>query len=269
MPSIPGGTLSVNFGNSITSNLIGCWVPGPMGGADLSLNGVTLTKDTNYANASCADGIGMNPTQANSGLYNTGGAMPASYGNWTNLTMWVRFAMPSAAPASGDGFYFLGIFPTIAGGSPFTVAGLTWAVASTETRQLVWNTGGTFTSGTATSLAGVTPGNMVDWFGEFTVNGAVAVYGAVDGVTLGQVGGTNSFGASAPTSTTLSLGLGTAATALTQFSNAVTPIAAIWNRLLSLSEMQSLHFNGTVGNPYQFIVGGTGLSVIGLAASEW
>ncbi len=233
---VPNGPLAIDWTHPLTRSLIACYVPGVMGGVDVTGSGPALN-----------NAVGGLPTNATPAMTPEGAAttnywksfepIPALFTNQVAMTLYWR-GMLIVNSGSFEGV--LQINYSDPGSSPVSIAQLSSDSTGLQDKTAVfWNNAGSQNTsfGFATPLA---INKMASYAATMPVGGTAFVYhnGLVD---PNYPTGAN-FGASPPNSTATSvLYVGSPST--------YTNIALIWNRALSADEMFALDLD-----PYGFLI---------------
>jgi hypothetical protein len=239
MPTMPTYPFTVNFGNSLTTNLIAAYAPG-ITGVDIAALGPTLTYDANAVKSSTTEGPAVLSDSSGSpcGLF---GTATSPFKSWTGFTIYWRGYIIGAC----DNYADLAVVSYDNSGqanSPYLVAGIQ-ATPSYSNVEVGWNIGGTFSGGQLPQDVTGDYGTMISIAVTLIVNGNVYIYlnGAGTGPAL--------FGASGPTSTSTSqvqinsLGGGSGAS-----PNAYCNVCYFWNTALTSTQISNLD-----ASPYQFL----------------
>ncbi len=235
---IPQGRIVVDWSQSITRSMIGCWLPGAAGFDNLGLVPVRLSNPTAFG--------GFAPTQHGQGFrsVSTGGGAfataPAQFKSWSELTLfWLGMRIGECVGSSA----FLAVSYDNAASAPYIVAQLGYEGSAL---QVYWNSAGSpnFTNPT------IPAGNRAN-FAMLSI-GVVFKVGTnnrcfSDGI---MVNASSAFGASGPTSTaTSTIELNGEIATTTRVANHICNTACIWSRALSDEEMRSMH-----EAPYSFLI---------------
>jgi hypothetical protein len=218
--------------------MIGCWVPGLMGGQNLCTSpvGGYLQTDTAAAFFPTIEGRGLKSTAANSGMY--ANARPLFY-NWPVGFSVAWRGTVIGAPINGNAAYG-GIHYDNTGNSPYVVAGLyNEGNGGSATVRTFWNAAGSFSIGT-----------------QFTLAAGIHTLGASFNITLNNItyidGASVSadlWGAGAPNAGSQPLiELGTDASTLSRALNGLTNIMCMWNVPIQASAHGAFHLA-----PYELI----------------
>lgn len=231
---MPSGQVQIEPTHPLASNLIGAYLPGLFYGKNLALFGAPSDCAIGSINgvgtpviSGTQDGPGYKTVDDRDGL---NVLAPASFLNWTGFTIYSRGVYTLSTAVAGT--FPVGIFAANPNANPFLVVGLQ-ASGGVGNLQCVWNTGGSFTSG---SQAAPTPFDVFHSFaGTFLVGGNAILY--FDGVQQAS----DSFGASGPTSSaTATFVICSNTQAGVQGLAAITNLVLIWNRALSGAEIAAL-----------------------------
>jgi hypothetical protein len=243
---MPVGTdLGIDFTNALSNGLIGCWIPGAMGGVDLTGASPTLKVNPNASFSGTPDGPSLLSTNA-SGQDSMQATATAPY-KYTaasgGLSIYWR-GLISAQIVSGANSNICGIAYDNAGGSPYLVAAISPQLGSQYPgMSCLWNTG---------SITFFNIGGIVNNFNAMYSFGATfaGTGGNVVFYNNGVSAGSNAFAGSDPsTSATSQIIIGGDAYASSRTSNCLTNLCCFWNRALSAGEMMAMHLN-----PYAFVV---------------
>jgi len=238
-----GGPVTVDWQSPLARGLLACYVPGLAVGANIAGLGGDLTLEANASLRGGLEGPGLASTQANSGAM---GLAPASFKGLSAYSMYFRAQVLGNSSGSCD---LMAIAYDNAGTSPFDTFGISAHSGGTimGASRIVWGT----SSGAASADSRFTTpavGDVVSWGATgFVPSGTVQAY--VNGVATGSSAST---AAASPfsNSATSTVCLNTYPTG-SRFSNTITFMGCIWDRLLTADEWMMLH-----QAPYDLLITG-------------
>lgn len=231
---LPTGNLSIDWSHPLTRGLIGCFVPGVMGGVNLTAQcpplAIKTATDTRKVNQ---EGPCWTSTADSAGLF--GASAPAAFTTWTQFSLYWRGFFTSYATGNSKIF---GVEFNNIGSSPFVVASMGFG-GNNVPFVVEWNTNGTYTANVGTTLTA----GFQSLGATFKVGGNVVAY------RNGLVLNTTAFGATAPTNAASSLINFQTSNGNTGNLSASGNVGYVWNRELSAAEVTQLDLD-----PYAFLV---------------
>lgn len=240
---VPIGRLKIDWTHPLAQGLLCCYVPGAMGGHDVTGQGPTLVwaSPTNPTMAMGPEGPGSYTNLAgNASLEAT--ATPALKSWTTEFSMYMRAFQPAASTSTCNPF---NITYDNAQSFPYFVAGFqlnSGATGASGNYYVVANSGG---SPSNANFAGTTSVGA-----QYSLGATILVGGNITPYLNGAAGSTTSFGASAPTSTsTATICLNNIVAGGGRGTNSVIYIACCWGRVLTADEMAWLDME-----PYSFLI---------------
>ena len=233
----------LNRGHPLARGLIGCWLPGVLGGFDLCSN-TQLIKSANASFYPTTDGMGSGAITLGSycGWNSANLAAPSPLLSWSQLTIFYR----GTIIGNSDSYACLaGIAWDNANTSPYFSAAMAAQGGVTDWSQLAaaWANGTSFTSGPVISLI-PTLGREISLASTFVSNG-----GNVNLYLNGALQNTTAFGTNPPNfGTTPQFVIHLTPSQVARTPNASNNAAFVWNRALSQTELVYLH-----NDPYCFL----------------
>lgn len=231
----PGPNLTIDWSHPLTRGLIGAFVPGVMGGVNLTGQCPPLAiKTATDTRKTTQEGPSWTTTADSAGLF--GASCPAAFKTWTQFSIYWRGFFTSYTTNNTKVF---GIEFDNIGSTPFAVASLGYGGSTGTNFVAEWNTAGTYTHDVGVALTA----GMQGMCGTFKVGGNVVLY------KNGIVVDTTAFGASNPTNAGSSLiNFQTANGNAGNFSGSGN-VGYMWNRELSAAEVTLLD-----SDPYAFLL---------------
>lgn len=226
---IPTGQLEIDWGNSLSNGLVGCWVPGVAGTIDISGNVSPMTLQSTKILQGTPEGVGLKSNTNTPGSGMTALAPPV-YKGWSAFTLYWRGMLVGTPVGSSN---FIGICYDNAGNSPFQLLSLSANPGVTNFLWFYEITGSSFSD--ASFISALPALNKM-------ASAAIAIDGT--GLSAYQNGIFDSASsAEAPvatgTATTLIQINGDFATG-SRDPAAILNIAMAWNRKLSAAEIQAI-----------------------------
>ena len=234
---VPMGRLQIDWKHPLALDLIGCWVPGVMGGIDVAGKAPTLLPGSSQAYKMSPEGPGIYGA-ANSYL---SAIATLPFKSWTKFTVYFRSYQVSSPDTHGPGYFYL-TYNNLSGamGNPYAIAGL--GAKNATQWHVFWNTSAaTLVESSGTSIVA----GLQSLGATFMVGGNVIAYSS------GAAVQSTNFGVdSAPAySTTSTISLGGDIEQPTYANNQICTIGCAWNRVLSAAEMAWLD-----QDPYGFLL---------------
>lgn len=238
---LPRGRVTVHQQHPLARGLLACYAPGIMHGANIADQSGELTFQSAADIRGGIEGPGLISTASNSGMT---GLAPASFKGLNTYSMYYRAQVLGNSSPSVD---LIAIAYDNAASSPFDTFGIS-AHSSGITAgasRIVWGT----SSGAASADSRFTTpavGDVVSWGAIGSVpSGLVQAYR--DGFAVGSAAST---AAASPfsNSATSTICINTYPTTA-RFSNTITFMACIWDRILSAEDWALLDYD-----PYGFLV---------------
>jgi hypothetical protein len=232
--AFPNSAPRIDWTHPLTFGLQACYVPGVTYGKNLTGLGANLAFDTAPQGVSITpDGPGVLSSQANSGLLSVN-PTPAAILS-TPISLYWRGVMV-AGSASTNFSDLIGVSYDNGNDSPFYVGGLSVGASTTAVEIISNGTGGAASSAPAQNT-------MFDVVGTVPASGNSVLY-------FNGVGGTpTSLNPPITGTATSVIAIGTYGGAPARFTNCISNIACIWNRVLTAAEAEYLHLN-----PYCFLL---------------
>ena len=220
--TVPTGKQQINWQSRLANGLMGAWLPGLMGGIDVSGQTLDLINQGGGIFQPSQEGMGIYSTTSTSGFYNTA---PLNYKSWTQFSLYWRGYIVGSPPSYAN---FLGVtYDNTGSSAPYTVAQL--SMDGGGELCLAGADGAGFTS--------VVIASSISTPGLFSLGGTIVVGGNCYGYKGGvqKVSGTNWI--NAPNYTTTSCICINCQIGQGRDPNGYCTMAAIWNRALSADEM--------------------------------